>query len=207
MNLNEAKKILNNRGYVCEALKNEYKWIEIPVIYGEGGRGVLWNVKIKLDVDADKLVIDYKNIFFGKREDYVHSIWRNVRRDEHVPESATRSPSAAVAYIKKNPIWCNGKTEDVTIERFNKALEEKLKDLNNVRDKSIENRKKETVKNQFKDELVALLKKYDCKIGANCGSEYDPAYGSVWVEFKDGDLMLIDMESDKNYYFGEDKNG
>jgi hypothetical protein len=192
MRLDEAKQILNDSGYIMEAVKNEKETLEIPVCR-KGNNVVFWRVWTKVDLDKDEHVIDMKHIYFGHPDKYISG--RFDADDGAVPDSATRSPSAAAAYIAKDGEWGS-----VTAEDFKKALADGMKRLNDNRIDDRKRRAKATVTNQFKEEFDALLKKYGAKVKGSCWSAYDPAQGNVWVEIEGGDdLDLMDLDDHGEY--------
>lgn len=194
MKLDEAKQILKDSGYIMEAVKNETETLEIPVCRKDNNI-VFWRIKAKVDLDKDEYVIADKYICFGHPDRLINGKYNNNRYNEGVPESATRSPSSAVAYISKHPEWGSA-----TIEDFKKALEERMKRLNDNRIDDRKRRAKATVTKQFKQEFDALLKKYGAKVKGSCWSDYDPAQGNVWVEIEGGDdLDLMDLDDHGEY--------
>lgn len=192
MELNEALEKLKQAGIIAEAVKNEKEMLEIPVCR-KGNNVVFWRVWTKVDLDKDEHVIDMKQIYFGHPDKYISG--RFDAEDGAVPDSATRSPSAAAAYIAKDGEWGSATAED-----FKKALEDRMKHLNDNRIADRKRRAKATVTNQFKEEFDALLKKYGAKVKGSCWSAYDPAQGNVWVEIEGGDdLDLMDLDDHGEY--------
>ena len=192
MHLNEAKQILNDSGYIMEAVKNEKEMLEIPVCR-KGNNVVFWRVWTKVDLDKDEHVIDMKHIYFGHPDKYISG--RFDADDGAVPDSATRSPSAAAAYIAKDGEWGSATAED-----FKKALADGMKRLNDNRIDDRKRRSKSTVTMQFKEEFDALLKKYGAVVKGSCWSSYDPAQGNVWIEIENGDNFdLMDLDDHGEY--------
>jgi hypothetical protein len=192
MDLNEAKQILNDSGYIMEAVKNEKEMLEIPVCR-KGNNVVFWRVWTKVDLDKDEHVIDMKHIYFGHPDKYISG--RFDADDGAVPDSATRSPSAAAAYIAKDGEWGSATAED-----FKKALADGMKRLNDNRIDDRKRRSKSTVTMQFKEEFDALLKKYGAVVKGSCWSSYDPAQGNVWIEIENGDNFdLMDLDDHGEY--------
>ena len=192
MHLNEAKQILNDSGYIMEAVKNEKEMLEIPVCR-KGNNVVFWRVWTKVDLDKDEHVIDSKRIYFGHPDKYISG--RFDADDGAVPDSATRSPSAAAAYIAKDGEWGSATAED-----FKKALADGMKRLNDNRIDDRKRRSKSTVTMQFKEEFDALLKKYGAVVKGSCWSSYDPAQGNVWIEIENGDNFdLMDLDDHGEY--------
>lgn len=192
MELNEALKTLGNAGFITEAVKNEKEMLEIPVCR-KGNNVVFWRVWTKVDLDKDEHVIDSKRIYFGHPDKYISG--RFETDDGAVPDSATRSPSAAAAYITKDGEWGSATAED-----FKKALADAMKRLNDNRTANRKRRETATVTNQFKQEFDALLKKYGAKVKGSCWSAYDPAQGNVWIEIEGGDdLDLMDLDDHGEY--------
>jgi hypothetical protein len=192
MDLNEAKQILNDSGYIMEAVKNEKEMLEIPVCR-KGNNVVFWRVWTKVDLDKDEHVIDMKHIYFGHPDKYISG--KFDADDGAVPDSATRSPSAAAAYIAKDGEWGSATAED-----FKKALSDGMKRLNDNRIDDRKRRSKSTVTMQFKEEFDALLKKYGAVVKGSCWSSYDPAQGNVWIEIENGDNFdLMDLDDHGEY--------
>ena len=192
MELNEALEKLKQAGIIAEAVKNEKEMLEIPVCR-KGNNVVFWRVWTKVDLDKDEHVIDSKRIYFGHPDKYISG--RFDAEEGAVPDSATRSPSAAASYIAKDGEWGSATADD-----FKKALEDRMKQLNNNRIDDRKRRAKATVTNQFKQEFDALLKKYGATVKGWCWSEYDPAQGNVWVEIEGGDdLDLMDLDNHGEY--------
>ena len=194
MKLDEAKELLKKAGCLVEAVKNETETLDIPVCRKDNNV-VFWHIKAKVDLDKDEYVIVDKYICFGHPNKFINGKYDNNRHNEGVPESATRSPSSAVAYISKHPEWGSA-----TAENFKKALADGMKRLNDNRIDNRKRREKAAITNQFKEEFDALLKKYGAKVKGSCWSAYDPAQGNVWVEIEGGDdLDLMDLDDHGEY--------